>query len=401
MKNKKIALVTCYFQPNYGSQLQAYATQMLFDKLGIETETICIDGFRKEINQAKYRYFLKHVFDYNVVKEKFGFISHTLAKFTQGSAYKKNLEIRNAMFSNFAHSKFRVSKVYRSKKELASSAMNYAAFLVGSDQLWLPSNIAADYYTLSFVPPNIPTISYSTSFGFTSIESSMQNKASKFLSKIDYLSVREQSGVNIIKKLTGRDATLVCDPTLLFNAGEWMHITPKNRFYKEKYILCYFLGANKEHRDFVQKFKTETGLKVVVLPHIDKYVKKDEVISDFTPYNIGLGEFIQLIRDAEYIFTDSFHCTVFSILFQKIFFTFKRFKQDNSVSTNSRIYSLFEKLHLENRLLSANENIKDILALNINYTSVSKEIEIYRKSSLVFVKHFLQFAHIEIPNEYN
>ena len=104
------------------------------------------------------------------------------------------------------------------------------------------------------------------------------------------------------------------------------------------------------------------------------------------PYNVGPKEFIRLIRDAEYVFTDSFHCTVFSILHAKKFFTFRRYNNDSIVSTNGRIYSLLSLVGEENRLLKGDEEPKDMLAMDIDYKKVHEKLAELRQftKNLVF-----------------
>lgn len=104
---------------------------------------------------------------------------------------------------------------------------NYSAVLVGSNQLWLPGNIAADYYTLNFVPTTVNSIAYTTSFGQSSLPKDSARKASIFLKKIKHIGVREESGQKLVKELAGRDVPVVCDPTLLFTGDEWMKIQQK------------------------------------------------------------------------------------------------------------------------------------------------------------------------------
>ena len=195
MQTKKLALVTCYFQPNYGSQLQAFATQLLFDKMNVPNETICIDGLRREINAAKYKYFLSRIWDIYTVKDKFSTVKKVWALKTKGEELKRDMAIRNAMFQDFAQSKFHLSEIYHSKTELGKKAHNYSAFVVGSDQLWLPSNIEADYYTLNFVPDGIPKIALSTSFGISKLPERQAHKAAAFLKRINFCSVREKRRV--------------------------------------------------------------------------------------------------------------------------------------------------------------------------------------------------------------
>lgn len=101
-----------------------------------------------------------------------------------------------------------------------------------------------------------------------------------------------------------------------------MKIQKKEPIIKGKYILCYFLGNNPPHREFAEKLKKETGCKIVALTHLDEFVKSDEGYADETPYNIDPADFLNLIRNAEYVCTDSFHCSVFSILYKKSFIHF-------------------------------------------------------------------------------
>lgn len=378
MQDKKIALVTCYFQPNYGSQLQAYATQMAFDRLGIDNETICIDGLKSEINKAKYKYFLSRIFVPQTVKDKFRTVQMVWNRKTN-KEYDANIRLRWNMFSDFAGSMFKLSKQYNSKAELSKDAHKYAAFVVGSDQLWLPSNIAADYYTLNFVPEEICKISLSTSFGISHLPKKQADMAAKFLNRIDYVSVREDSGKKLVKNIADRDVPVVCDPTLMFTAKDWDVIAPKERFYNERYIFCYFLGNNPEQREFVKKIAAKTGCKIVDMQHCEMFIKSDVGFADYSPYNVGPKEFIQLIRDAEYVFTDSFHCSVFSMLYSRNFFVFRRFNNEGAASTNSRIYSLMSLVHQEQRLLRATENIDECLAMDIDYTQVHANIEQLRQ----------------------
>ena len=220
------------------------------------------------------------------------------------------------MFEDFASTKFRLSERYNSKRELTENAHKYSAFVVGSDQLWLPSNIAADYYTLNFVPVEIPKIALATSFGISRLSKKYAELASKFLNRFNHISVREISGQKIAQELTDKDIAVVCDPTIMFTADDWTKaldaIENGNRFADgQKYIFVYFLGNNPWQRDVVKNVQKETGLKIVQIAHSDEYVKTDVGFADFTPYNVGPKEFVELIRDAEFVFTDSFHCSIF------------------------------------------------------------------------------------------
>jgi hypothetical protein len=391
---QKIALVTCYFQPNYGSQLQAFATQKFFDDIQVPNETIMIDGLKGEINKAKYKYFLSKIFDANTIKDKWATVKKVIAK-KSSHTYAMHLAERYNKFDTFAQHEFHLSKRYASFAELNKDAHDYQMFVVGSDQLWLPSNIAANYYTLNFVPREVPKMALATSFGVSQLPSAQAKLAKEFLPRIDYCSVREVSGQKLIKNLTGRDVPVVCDPTILFTAEEWDEGISKERFIKEKYLLCYFLGNNPIQREFVKKVKSLTGYKIVQLQHCDEFIASDENFPDEAPYNVGPKEFIRLIRDAEYVFTDSFHCSVFSMLFSKRFFTFRRYASDGSVSTNGRIYSLLSLVNLESRLLRGDEDAKPLLEQTINFSEVHQKLDGLRQFTWKYVKEALNKEHIE------
>lgn len=322
---KKVGIVSCYFQHNYGSMLQALATQNVLDKLGYENETIDISGFSKEIRKAKLLYFVKASLTSDILLSKFGMATNVIRRKNSRGIYGKNTAIRNKKFDDFAKKYFRLSEKFSSKAELREKCKDkYNAVVVGSDQLWLPGNIAADYYTLNFVPDDINTISYSTSFGQSELPHDSAEKAKVFLKRIKHIGIREESGKKLIRDLVGRDVPIVCDPTLLFTGGEWMNIQKEEAKINEPYILCYFLGNNPPHRDFAKRLKEQTDCKIVALVHLDEYVTSDEGYADYTPYDVDPGDFLNLIRNAQFICTDSFHCSVFSMLYKKVFFAFKR-----------------------------------------------------------------------------
>ena len=251
---KKTAIVSCYFQHNYGSMLQAYATQMALDKLGYENETIDISGFNHEIKKAKILYFAKASLTSDILLSKLGMAKNVLIKKLSKNEYAAMSRVRAEKFDAFSKKWFRLSPQYTSKKELGDSCKeNYSGVLVGSDQLWLPGNIAADYYTLTFVPETVNTIAYATSFGQSSLPNDSARKAALFLKKIRHIGVREESGQKLVKELAGRNVPVVCDPTLLFTGEEWLSIQKKAPIVEEKYILCYFLGNNPPHREFAKR----------------------------------------------------------------------------------------------------------------------------------------------------
>jgi len=383
---KKVGIVSCYFQHNYGSMLQAYATQMALDKLNVENETINISGFNGEIKKAKIKYFIKASLTSDILLSKFGMARNALIKKNSKSDYAGKSKLRNERFNAFGKKRFRLSEEYSSKVDLSVKCReNYSAMLVGSDQLWLPGNIAADYYTLNFVSEEVNSIAYATSFGQSALPKDSAKKASIFLRRIKHIGVREESGQKLVKELTGRKVPVVCDPTLLFTGEEWMSIQKEKAIFREPYILCYFLGNNPPHREFARKLKQETGCKIVALAHLDEYVKCDDEYADLTPYDVDPADFLNLIRNASYVCTDSFHCSAFSILYRRTFFTFRRYSKKTRQSTNSRLDTLFNMTGITGCIMNGDEDVSQCLEQKINFDLAHENLGRARKESYAYL----------------
>lgn len=384
---KKVGIVSCYFKHNYGSMLQAYATQKILDDMNIENETINIDK-NIDFSNGKKKYYMGQVLNFQFIKSKLGMIKLKLDKKINKNL-GKNISIRDKKYEEFRKT-FRLTEPYKTYAELNEKAeKDYSSVIVGSDQLWLPVNVVADYYTLNWVPEDVNKISFSTSFGVSVIPEKYKEDYKKFLNRINYLSTREVAGQKIIKDLIGRDATLVCDPTLLFNKVEWMSIQKEEPIIKGKYIFCYFLGKNIEHRKFAERLKEKTGYKIVSLNHADEYVKYSDMFADEAPYDVGPAEFLNMIRNAEYVCTDSFHGTVFSLINNVKFFTFRRYNSKSKVSTNSRIDSLLGIVNLKERLINGDEDVEKEIEKKIDFENVNIKLEEFRNTSKEFLKNAL------------
>lgn len=379
---KKIAIVTGYHIKNYGSALQAYATQRVINDLKIENE--CIKYRKKNSLRQMLR-----IFNIPLLRTKMAGINKKLYakryKDTLGNNFKK----RDNIFDEFVKQNFKISKEYYGYKQLKNGIKQYDAVLLGSDQVWNPLNFGSHYYTLEFVPDEMPKIAYAPSFGVSRIPSSQKKATKNYLNRINYISVREQKGQEIIKELTGIDAQIVVDPTLLLDANQWKTIYKKERIEKEPYIFCYFLGRNKKCREFANSLKEKTGYKIITLPYMDEIIKEDFEFGDSKMYNIGPSEFLNLICNAEYICTDSFHGTVFSIINHKKFFTFNRYEDGKKVSTNSRLKSLLSLLGIEERLCKSDTGIEEIMNKEINYYEVDEKLNNMRKGSMDYLKNAL------------
>lgn len=382
--NKRIGLAINYDYHDYGGMLQAYATYRKLKELGYQPEAINIDNLKKSINKRKMGYFARNILDSSIVKEKGEVVKKKIRRKLDRSLGVQ-LDKRDAAFEQFCRSHFKESEAYESWEKLTEGCRSYNAVLVGSDQLWLPSNIAGDYYTLSFVPSEVNKIAYATSFGVSEIPKCQHQDAKRYLSRINHLSAREDSGKKLIRKFTGRDVPLVCDPTMLLTAEEWAVDVQEKRLIKEKYIFCYFMGDNPWQRAFVRRLKKRTGYKIVALLHLDQFIKSDEEYADETPFDVSPTDFINLIKNAEFVCTDSFHGTVFSIIHKRPFFTFRRFSETATLSTNTRIYSLLKRFCLEERLVKQEYDISSFLQKSIDYDKVHQILDRFREESTKYL----------------
>ncbi len=391
---KKVGIVSCYFKSNYGSMLQAYATKKVLDNNGIPNETINIDN-NIDFKKGKKKYYLSQIINIKFILSKFGMIKLKIDKKIRKDL-GKNIFIREKKYNEFKR-EFNLSKSVNSYEELHEMAEEkYSDVIVGSDQLWLPVNVVADYYTLNWVPEKINKISYATSYGVANIPKKYREKYSYFLNRINHLSVREESGIKLTKDIANVDVKLVCDPTILLTKDEWEEIAIKSRIIKNKYILCYFLGKNVEHRKFAEKLKKVTGYEIVSLNHADEYVKYSDKFADIVPYDVGPKEWLNLIKNAEFVCTDSFHGSVFSLIFNKKFFVFRRYKSSSVVSTNSRIDSLLNSLDIDKKIiLTGLEDVEKVLKYDVNYNLVNKKIDEFRSDSKKWLLNSITWQNVK------
>lgn len=386
---KKIGLAVVTYKDNFGSALQTYATQYSVEKLGYTVECISTSGIQGIIDSRKKRYYLGRVFKKEEFKYLLNSVTSRFRKKMKNATYTENMSIRHQQYMRFNEQYLHFSDVPKNFEELTQLSSKYDAVIVGSDQLWRPSNIAGGYFTLEFIPQGVKKIAYSTSFGVARLHRSIQKHAKAFLKSFDWISVRENSGKAIVKDMINRDIPVVCDPTMLLSIEDWNRNVSPDSIINGDYIACYIMGDSKEQRDFVKRLRQETGYKVVGLLHGSTYVYGDDEWVDEAPYNIGPFEFINLLKHAKFVCTDSFHCCVFSILNNTPFFVFRRDSDNEETSANDRIYTLLSWSGLNERLVTGSETVGDCLNRSIDYESVNERVKERRNESLSFLKKAL------------
>ena len=151
----------------------------------------------------------------------------------------------------------------------------------------------------------------------------------------------------------------------------------------------YLLGNNPSQREYIKNFAQKVNLKIVALIHLDDYIPADNNFADLTPYDVGPGEFLNYIRHSRFVFTDSFHCTVFSILYKKSFFSFDRFKAGAKQNTNTRISNLLSIVDLKERHWNVDIPVDFAINLVSNYDKVESNLQYFRVKSFDYLNEAL------------
>jgi len=351
---KRIAIVTITNSGmNFGNRLQNYALQYVLEACSANVQTIFS------------------------AKSMWGslFLSR-LRRFAKAILKKDG---RRRCFNSFDKAYIKKSpKVRYEKINEQSFDRDYDAFIAGSDQVWNPEfHFNSEFEFLTFADPS-KRFSYAASFGVSGISDKHKKDYAQMLSSMRLISVREDEGREIVKQLTGKDAMVHIDPTMLLGEDHYaaMERMPKANV-PEKYVLAYFLGKKKsEYVSFSEDVAEKLQAKVLQLSE-----------SPGTPfYDIGPLQFIYLLRHSEYICTDSFHGTVFAILFRKRFTTFYRKKSSGEM--HSRINTLLKKLRLQDRLygvLGTDDSIKEL-----SYDEVEKCLEQERVLALEYLNGIVE-----------
>ena len=255
-------------------------------------------------------------------------------------------EKKNENFSDFLNSNIKLTELVSSPEELGKFDNSYDAFICGSDQIWSPYLMNPPYF-LSFVPDNKPKIAYAPSFGITSTSAKKEKIICDLVKRFDYVSVREKQGSDFLKRITGKDYPVMVDPTMLLERKDWEKCI-SDRIEKEKYIFCYMLTYNAKYVNVVKEYADKNKLKVILIKNDTGFENTGFTVVE----DAGPQQWLNYIKYAENVFTDSFHGAIFSIIFHKELVLFKRFSDKSRTSQNSRIYTLTEMLDIKDRIVA-------------------------------------------------
>ena len=365
---------------NYGSILQALALQQKLNQYNdLQYEIICQFG-KKSTS-------VDNVFD----KIKSVGLAETCKRVFWKVAFK-GLRLRNKKMQQFVDENLKVSNQQYNEHDIADSNKYYDTYICGSDQIWNPDLVPTDsMYWLPFVEKGKNKIAYAPSFGASTVTEKQKEQIKANLSTFKAVSCRENSGARTINQIIGeKKCEAVLDPTMLIERDYWDTIS-EDKIYDEKYIFAYMLRGTAAQRKYIEKIARERNLKIVSIPFLDyeKIDPYDLKFGDYKLWDANPAEFISAIRHAEYVFCDSFHCIVFSILYHRPFFVFPKVGADGKVKKSqiSRMTDLLELAEIKNRILLDNEEAD--LDAEIDWNNSDKRIQKARCDSERYLEQAL------------
>lgn len=380
---KKISVITVLNTINYGSVLQTFATQKYLENLGMEVEFIdyCRPDQRAGARACR------------VLLDKKNSLKQWIKKPLRDVLELVSICKSTKMFRKFLRENIHLTTArYASIHDLVENPPDADIYATGSDQMWNSEwnqGIEKSFF-LTFVPNNKKRISFSTSIGKTVWDKWEAEKVVPLLQKYDYITLREQSAVDLLRQY-GIEGTLVLDPTLLFDRNQWNNYLPQKK-QKEHYLLVYQLHQTHAQADFtkaVKAFALKKGLAIkrITYSFSDRLPGQKIVLPEvFT--------FLQLIRDAEFIITDSFHGTAFSVNFNK------QFAVIYPENFSTRMDSLLLMTGLNSRRFTDSSNLKTF-DLKIDYDPINQILNEKRaKIKKEFATHFAALEGKELTGEH-
>lgn len=358
-----VLIITCHHCYNAGASLQAYALQTYLR--GVENEVRTIDYLPNYLKHYKLFDSVPARYSKPIIKQLFllYFLPRRIVALFDKSKRK---------YDQFKKHYLQLTKHYSTYSELMNTPPQADVYIAGSDQIWNPklSNGHDPAFYLQFAPIGKKRVSYAASFGVSKIADSHKNMIANWIKTFDYISVREKSGLEILKNLNISNAQLVVDPVFLLNAEQWRHIASP-RLITQRYVLVVDYNRGKELRRFAQKIADRNNFEVVAYNPFDRDCIKG-----------GPLEFLSLIIYSEAVVTNSFHATAFSVIFEKEFYVF-RLKE---WSINSRLYDFLSSVGLSNRVIS-NEN--DMICRKCDFSQANTYLENEIRISKQFLRDIL------------
>ena len=389
MANKpRIGLILVPEHTNYGAQLQSFATQKAVESFGCDTEIIIYKANKSNRNVKFYwgliPWFIKRLLASKVQDRYKGL----------DEVHEKNHQMRKAASKAFKEKYLKNIRICNGYNELVQAGQSYNAVLIGSDQMWQPGVAFGNFISMRFVPDGVRRISYATSCGVSKYPKYCYKSSKDMWMRFDFLSTREEQGKALIKDVCGKNikVEVLADPTYLLSKQEWEDCIPTQKMLKEPYVVCYLIGNDVEQKLCAKRYAQHKGLKIVSLMSNESVSPVDMNFADINIMGAGPEDFINWIRGADCLFTDSFHGLAFSVINEKQLYVFYRHKSGVSVTKNSRIDNIIQMWGIQNRLI-VDENFDwvNYIETPIDFDIVSQKVAEKRTEGLFYLKKALNF----------
>lgn len=358
----KVAIMSFPGSPSHGASLQMYALYKTIQRMG--HDPVILNYMPDKLYQQ-----------YQGVGKKTvkSVITNNISRMLIPSSAKA--------FREFERNLKKIpEEVLTDPTKLAAVTADCDRIIVGSDQVWNMDITYHDYsFFLDFCRDKSKKVAYAPSFGNDTVYENEREKIAKLLSEFSFLSAREKKGCEVISELTGMEAPMVCDPTFLVRKEEWEKIAEKPD-YHSPYVLYYTVKPSPELYQKALQFAKEHHLKLIKIGgRLRDYFDPEKPAA----FGVGPSEFLGLIGDAEYVFTNSFHGTALSIILQKNFYV------EYSSNTNVRLINLIETAHLRECVVNKTDaDVKN--AVEINYNEVARLLQPLITESMNYIERFLE-----------
>lgn len=358
----KVGIVTLQLHKNYGGVLQNFALQKVLKKMGHDPITI-----DKIPNRNNLRYYISHIKS---------IVLKVLGRETNGIFYFSHFD-RDKRFSHFVDKNIKITRP-TTKYTIDIFKKNHCDLMVvGSDQVWRRNFFTKEdiknYFGAFLQDSNIPRVAYAASFGVSDweYEKDLAKDCKILANQFIGISTREDSGIKLCQKLGFENAVGVLDPTLLLTANDYRSVCKEIPQRNPNLLMAYILDYSEDKRLLIEQIAVEKNLKYIII--------KSEYQAE-----ISVEEWLSLFRDAEYIVTDSFHGTAFSVIFNKSFNCIV-----NSGRGADRFYSLLNRLGLKDRIIKAGESTN---VNPIDWSNVNTSLDSWRVKSMTFLEESLNKA---------
>lgn len=380
----KIGILTLFHDNyNWGGVLQGYALKTLLEKRYINTKADIL--IYKNGSNVIYGNKIIQAMQYSPreIAEKLK-KNITSKKSISADGY---LQERKKLFKEFMNEYTTNKKIY-DDISLVEAANEYDCLISGSDQVWNPNVGKAGFFQTMISSQKCKKISYAASIARDYLSKYERKKMLPYIRDFDAISVREQTAKVFLDDYFNRKVEVneVLDPVLMLSENEWKLISSKSKKeYGGNYAVAFFFSDSLEYRKEIKKYCDKKELKLYYIAFAKNEFNEADLIGEGEKlFDVGPYEFVNLFCNAKYIFTDSFHGCVFSIIFQKKFCVFERDK-NNKVSKNSRLHDLMRKFELYGQLVEKIEDIEDTIDNEIDYDKIEDLRKMYQDKSFQFL----------------